>query len=93
MNKEKYRQPLPSGIVRKANFSLEKLPEDEALRAKLLMLNHLRTYLQMLEPLVLETQSRHGDAGPGVYEGLIHILHSLTNVLCIMMGKYMRGSV
>ncbi len=74
-------------------FSPEKLPEDEVLRAKLLMLNHLRTYLQMLEPLVLETQSRHGDAGPGVYEGLIHILHSLTNVLCIMMGKYMRGSV
>ena len=74
-------------------LGLEKLPEDEALRAKLLMLNHLRTYLQMLEPLVMETQSWHRDTGPERYEGLIHILHSLNDVLCIMMGNYMRGSV
>lgn len=74
-------------------LGLEKLPEDEALRAKLLMLNHLRTYLQMLEPLVMETQSWHRDTRPERYEGLIHILHSLNDVLCIMMGNYMRGSV
>lgn len=74
-------------------LSLEKLPEDEALRAKLLMLNHLRTYLQMLEPLVMETQSSQRETSPERYEGLIHILHSLTDVLCIMMGNYMRGSV
>lgn len=74
-------------------LSLEKLPEDEALRAKLLMLNHLRTYLQMLEPLVMEIQIWHRDTGPERYEGLMHILHSLNDVLCIMMGNYMRGSV
>ena len=74
-------------------LGLEKLPEDEALRAKLLMLNHLRTYLQMLEPLVMETQSWHRDTGLERYEGLMHILHSLNDVLCIMMGNYMRGSV
>ena len=74
-------------------LNLENMPEDEAQRAKLLMLNHLRTYLQMAEPLVLETQSSHGDTCPELYEGLIHILHSLTDVLCIMMGNYMRGPV
>lgn len=72
-------------------FSLDSLPHTGDLRLKVLMLNRLRT--EALTAILVVRQLRGANENDGLYTGLRDVLQTLADVLCIMMGKYIRGNI
>ena len=72
-------------------FSLDSLPHTGDLRLKVLMLNRLRT--EALTAILVVRQLRGANENDGLYTGLRDVLQTLADVLCIMMGKYIRGNL
>lgn len=72
-------------------FSLDSLPHTGDLRLKVLMLNRLRT--EALTAILVVRQLCGANENDGLYTGLRDVLQTLADVLCIMMGKYIRGNI